>query len=117
MAAKAAKLCARYQFERLLVTRGGKGMALFEKNASPLHIKAKTKEVIDVSGAGDTVIAVLAACLAIGLSWAEAAHSANMAAGVVVSKAGTSPITKGEFEALYSPDRSSPHRAKLVQGT
>ena len=102
MAAKAAELCARLQFERLLVTRGGKGMALFEKNASPLHIKAKAKEVIDVSGAGDTVIAVLAACLALGLSWAEAAHFANMAAGVVVSKSGTSPITRREFEALHA---------------
>jgi len=112
MAAKAVELCDRYQFERLLVTRGGKGMALFERDSPPLHIKAKAKEVIDVSGAGDTVIAVLAACLAVGLSWAEAAHSANMAAGVVVSKAGTSPITKGEFEALHTPGRSSP---KIVQ--
>ena len=108
MAAKAAELCTRYKFERMLVTRGGKGMALFEKNASPLHIKTKAKEVIDVSGAGDTVIAVLTACRTLGLSWAEAACFANMAAGVVVSKVGTSPITKGEFEALRAPGRSSP---------
>ena len=112
---KAAALCERYKLERLLVTRGGKGMALFERNASPMHIKAKSKEVIDVSGAGDTVIAVLAACLASGLSWAEAAQYANKAAGVVVSKAGTSPITKMEFEALHSPGRSSHKIAQTAQ--
>ncbi|MDR2489655.1 MAG: D-glycero-beta-D-manno-heptose-7-phosphate kinase [Desulfovibrio sp.] len=108
MEAKAAGLRARYQFERLLVTRGGKGMALFENGVPPLHIKAKAREVIDVSGAGDTVVAVLAACLAAGLGWAEAADFANMAAGVVVSKAGTSPITREEFDALLAPGESSP---------
>lgn len=108
MERRAAALRAKYRFERLLVTRGGKGMALFEHHAPPLYIKAKAREVIDVSGAGDTVIAVLAACRARGFSWAEAADFANMAAGVVVSKAGTSPITRGEFDMLLAPGRSSP---------
>jgi len=103
MELKAAALCGQYEFERLLVTRGGRGLALFAGKAAPLYIKSQAKEVIDVSGAGDTVIAVLAACLAGGLPWAEAARFANMAAGVVVSKAGTSPITKAEFEALAGP--------------
>lgn len=108
METSAASLCGAYRLERLLVTRGGKGMALFEKGEPPLYIKAKAKEVIDVSGAGDTVIAVLTACRALGLAWAEAAEWANRAAGVVVSKAGTSPVTKEEFDALLTPGRSSP---------
>jgi D-beta-D-heptose 7-phosphate kinase/D-beta-D-heptose 1-phosphate adenosyltransferase len=113
MEADAATLCDEYQFERLLVTRGGKGMALFEKDTPPLYIKAKAKEVIDVSGAGDTVIAVLVACRALGLAWAEAAEWANRAAGVVVSKAGTSPVTREEFDALLTPGRSSPKIVSL----
>lgn len=108
MESEAAGLCDAYRLDRLLVTRGGKGMALFEKDKPPLYIKAKGKEIIDVSGAGDTVIAVLAACRALGLAWAEAAEWANRAAGVVVSKAGTSPVTREEFDALLMPGRSSP---------
>lgn len=108
MEARAADLCARHQIKRLLVTRGGKGMALLEADAPPLYIKAKAREVIDVSGAGDTVIAVLAACRALGLPWADAAQWANRAAGVVVSKSGTSPVTKEEFDGLTAPGKGSP---------
>jgi D-beta-D-heptose 7-phosphate kinase/D-beta-D-heptose 1-phosphate adenosyltransferase len=113
MEARAAELRARHGFARLLVTRGDKGMALLATGEPPVYIKAKAREVIDVSGAGDTVIAVLAACLAAGLGWAEAAGFANAAAGVVVSKAGTSPITREEFDALLAPGESSP---KIMRG-
>lgn len=113
METRAIGLCDEYKLERLLVTRGGKGMALFEKGVPPLYIKAIGKELIDVSGAGDTVIAVLTACRSLGLAWDEAVEWANKAAGVVVSKAGTSPITKGEFDALLEPGRGSPKIVSL----
>jgi bifunctional ADP-heptose synthase (sugar kinase/adenylyltransferase) len=67
---------------------------------SPLLIPTQARQVYDVSGAGDTVIAVLAAGISIGLSFQDAAMVANKAAGVVVGKVGTQPITKDELEAV-----------------
>lgn len=104
----ATALMQKHGFEKILVTRSEKGMALFEQGIDPVFIKAQAKEVVDVSGAGDTVIAVLAACRAGGLAWEQAAVFANLAAGEVVSKAGTCPISKSEFDALMEPGRSSP---------
>ncbi len=84
----------------LLITRGEHGMSLFE-GADETHIPTTAKEVFDVSGAGDTVVAVIALALAAGASYRESAALANVAAGVVVEKLGTATLTPDELtEAL-----------------
>lgn len=91
------EVLARYKLQNLLVTRSEKGMTLFE-GENIHHIPTKAKEVFDVSGAGDTVVATLAACIATGKSLLESARLSNVAAGVVVGKVGTAPITLSELE-------------------
>ncbi|MBF0229151.1 MAG: D-glycero-beta-D-manno-heptose-7-phosphate kinase [Desulfamplus sp.] len=91
-----------YSLDWLLVTRGSKGMCLTGEFPSPLLIPTQARQVYDVSGAGDTVISVLAAGVSIGLSFQDAAMVANKAAGVVVGKVGTQPITKDELEAVLN---------------
>ncbi len=83
--------------ESLLITLGEHGMRLFEKGKKPFHINTHAREVYDVSGAGDTVIAVFTLSLAAGASKQEAAHIANFAAGVVVGKMGAVPVEKEEL--------------------
>ncbi len=85
------------QVDRLLVTRGPKGMALFARNEPPLLIPTQARDVFDVSGAGDTVIATVAAGIAAGISWPHAAELANIAAGIVVGKVGTNPVRSEEL--------------------
>lgn len=80
----------------VIVTQGGNGMTLFEKE-QVCHIPAETKEVFDVSGAGDTVVAVLALGLAHGWSLKKSARIANSAAGIVVGKMGTAIVTMEEL--------------------
>jgi D-beta-D-heptose 7-phosphate kinase/D-beta-D-heptose 1-phosphate adenosyltransferase len=82
--------------EALLITRGEQGMSLFEAD-SDTHIPTVAKEVFDVSGAGDTVISVLALALASGANFKEAAVLANFAAGIVVGKIGTATLTRDEL--------------------
>lgn len=86
---------------KLMITLGANGMALFDKDIkqkdSPYIIPTKAKSVFDVSGAGDTVISVLAMCLSVGLSFKESSEIANAAAGVVVGKRGTSTLTLKEL--------------------
>jgi len=82
----------------ILLTRGNKGMSLFDINGKVTHIPTKAKEVYDVSGAGDTVVGVLALALAAGASLKEAAILANHAAGVTVGKLGTSIVTIDEIK-------------------
>lgn len=81
----------------LLVTRGSKGMSLFHNQNPPVHIPANTRTVYDVTGAGDTVISVIALATACGASLEEAARLANFAAGIVVGKLGTATLTTGEI--------------------
>lgn len=104
MEQKANQICHKYNFEHLLVTQSSKGMTLFDKDGSHKRIKATAREVSDVSGAGDTVIAVLTACVAKGLTWGESANIANLAAGVAVGKLGTAPVTLGELNQVISGD-------------
>jgi D-beta-D-heptose 7-phosphate kinase/D-beta-D-heptose 1-phosphate adenosyltransferase len=88
----------------LLVTRSEKGMALFSpdaKHQEPWMIPTEAREVFDVSGAGDTVIAVFSAAVAAGADWKDAAMLSNAAAGVVVAKVGTATTTPGEILAHY----------------
>lgn len=95
---KAEALRNELGLEALLVTRSEEGMSLFHA-AGMVHEKAVAREVFDVSGAGDTVIATLAVMLAHGAPWAEAIHVANVAAGVVVGKLGTAVVTRDELDA------------------
>jgi len=81
----------------VLITRGESGMALLENNKPIFKIPTKAKEVYDVTGAGDTVIASLALALASGLSYAEASILANYAAGIVVGKVGTATVSKNDL--------------------
>lgn len=80
----------------LLVTRGAAGMTLFSVD-HPVHVPAQAREVYDVTGAGDTVVAVLAAALGRGITLPDAVRLANAAAGIVVGKVGTSTVTLDEL--------------------
>lgn len=104
----AEELCRKFQLERLLLTRGAKGMNLFQEGSKPLFIRASRREVADVSGAGDTVIATLAAGIASGLSWAESAEIANQAAGLAVTKVGTAPVSLAELNQALKQDQENP---------
>jgi len=81
----------------LLITRSEKGMMLLEAGAEPLFLSTQAREVYDVTGAGDTVIATLAGALASGEGLAAAAALANIAAGLVVRKIGVASVTPGEI--------------------
>ncbi len=84
----------------LLVTRGKDGMVLFERAKPPYEIRVYgSDDAVDVTGAGDTVIAVFTLALAAGASFVEAAHLANYAGGIVVMKRGTATVTRAELEA------------------
>jgi D-beta-D-heptose 7-phosphate kinase/D-beta-D-heptose 1-phosphate adenosyltransferase len=91
------------QVEFMAVTLGEKGIAVLRPD-SCLHVPAVVRQVYDVSGAGDTVIAVLALAMACGVELESAAHVANVAAGIVVSKAGTLPIQREELLGALSPE-------------
>jgi D-beta-D-heptose 7-phosphate kinase/D-beta-D-heptose 1-phosphate adenosyltransferase len=106
LAQEAEKVRERHNAEWLLVTRGAKGMTLFGPRDQPLAIPTIAREVYDVSGAGDTVIATLAACVAAGLSLPEAAGIANTAAGIVVGKLGTQPVTAAELQNALRLEKS-----------
>jgi rfaE bifunctional protein kinase chain/domain len=88
--------------EALLLTRSEEGMTLFS-DAPPVHVPTEARDVFDVSGAGDTVIATVATMLGAGLSLIDAIHYANRAAGVVVGKLGTVPISFDELFPLHQP--------------
>jgi D-glycero-beta-D-manno-heptose-7-phosphate kinase len=87
---------ARLGCDAVLITRGDRGMMLFEGEREPVHVATAAREVYDVTGAGDTVIATLAAALATGASMTEAAVLANQAAGIVVGKLGTATASANE---------------------
>lgn len=88
--------------EAVLITRGEQGMALFERGRRPVHIPTAAREVFDVTGAGDTVIATLALAVCAGAHLAEAAALANYAAGVVVGKLGTATASPDEVLAALT---------------
>ena len=98
LAARVRKLRGELGLEALLVTRSEEGMTLFAADERH-HQPAQAREVFDVSGAGDTVIATLAVMLAAGAGWAEAIRTANVAAGIVVGKLGTAVVTREELAA------------------
>jgi len=102
--AKAQRMRRELNLEALLVTRSEEGMTLF-RDGSVLHVPAQAREVYDVSGAGDTVIATLGLRLAAGATFADAVQDANLAAGIVVGKLGTAVVHPEELEAARSAAR------------
>ena len=99
VAAAACRLLADCGVDAILVTRGAEGMTLVRADREPLELAAVAREVFDVSGAGDTVVATLAVGLAAGLDLADAAALANVAAGIVVEKIGTAGVLNDELRA------------------
>jgi D-beta-D-heptose 7-phosphate kinase/D-beta-D-heptose 1-phosphate adenosyltransferase len=97
MAAAARLIRERLHCESVLITRGEQGMMLLERDAAPVYVATVAREVYDVTGAGDTVIATLAAALAARASLVEAAALANHAAGIVVGKLGTATASADEL--------------------
>lgn len=98
METAAAKIMAQAGFEKLLITCGKAGMALYEAGQPPVTIASKARQVFDVSGAGDTVISLLGLGLASGVSFEAAAGLANLAAGIVVAKIGTATASIDELK-------------------
>jgi D-beta-D-heptose 7-phosphate kinase/D-beta-D-heptose 1-phosphate adenosyltransferase len=94
---KGQQLLRELDVEALLITRGEHGMTLLRPDAAELHLPARAQEVFDVTGAGDTVVSVLAASLAAGEPLPEATALANLAAGLVVGKLGTAAISGPEL--------------------
>jgi len=92
----------------ILLTRSEKGMSFFSAAQAPIHLATVAQDVFDVSGAGDTVIAVLAASLAANLTIRDAMKMANHAAGIVVAKVGTACVTVEELYASIASETASP---------
>ncbi len=114
LVAAAKVLIKKSGIEKLLITCGKDGMVLFEPGTKAFKISTKTREVYDVSGAGDTVIAVLGLGMAAGLPLKEATTLANTAAGIVVGKVGTATVSKRELlQALKqtSEDNASKYKS------
>ena len=100
---RAQKLRRELGAQALLLTRSEEGMSLYQESGV-LHEAAKAREVFDVSGAGDTVIAALAAMLGSGAALPQAMHVANCAAGIVVGKLGTAVVHDDELRAALAQD-------------
>lgn len=99
-------LLEKWDTKCILITLGEQGMMLFEKGESPQHIPTKARQVFDVSGAGDTAIALFTLVLTCGASTLEAAEIANHASAVVVGKLGTATVSRDELIASFENDGS-----------
>ena len=93
----------------ILLTRSEKGMSFFPMRGAPMHLATVAQRVFDVSGAGDTVVAVLAAAVGAGVPLIDGMRMANHAAGIVVSKMGTATVTRDELVGSLAADHTSPH--------
>lgn len=91
------RILRRLRCHSVLITRSERGMSLYREGKPPLHIPSQAREVFDVTGAGDTVIATLSLALAAGVSLGDAARISNAAAGVVVAKLGTATVSPAEL--------------------
>ncbi len=107
LAQKAFSLMARHQIEALLITRGKDGMTLVHQTLGAKHYLARSKEVYDVTGAGDTVIAVIAAALAAGHDIENAVNLGNIAAGIVVGKLGAEVVSVSELRRALQRKNNS----------
>jgi D-beta-D-heptose 7-phosphate kinase/D-beta-D-heptose 1-phosphate adenosyltransferase len=104
---RGAALMDELDLQGLLVTRGEAGLTLLRPNQPEMHLPARAREVFDVTGAGDTVIAVLAAVIAAGQSIPEAVALANLAAGIVVGKMGTATVNAPELRRAVQSEQGS----------
>lgn len=95
--------------DALLITEGENGMTLFQPSAEPTHFDSRARNVYDVTGAGDTVIATFTAAAATGASFTDAAALANAAAGIVVGKIGTTKITRDMLAEFISEPENVRH--------
>ena len=102
------RLIEDIDLDALLVTRGDEGMTLISKGHAPQHFPTQIKEVYDVTGAGDTVIATLAVGLSAGMPLPEAVALSNLAAGVVVGKLGTATVTVNELANQLFEEQTTP---------
>lgn len=107
LVSKGQALLEQLQLEALLITRGDQGMTLLRTDYAALHLPARAREVFDVTGAGDTVIAVLAAALAAEETLPNAVILANLAAGIVVGKLGTATISGPELRRAVLQEQGS----------
>jgi len=102
----ARELLQKLQVQAVLLTRGAEGMTLYRASGEVWHIPTQTREVADVSGAGDTVIATLTAALCAGADYPDAAMIANYAAGIVCEEVGIVPIEKNQLSETIRKDTS-----------
>lgn len=102
------QLLTMLDLKALLITRGEEGMTLLEKDKESYHLAARARDVFDVTGAGDTVIATLAVALAAGFGLPEASSAANVAAGLVVEEVGTSTIKFNKLKDLIETSEQMP---------
>jgi len=110
----ADKLRKRFALESIIATRSEKGLSIINDNQA-VHISTCAQEVFDVSGAGDTVVAVLGAALAGGLALADAANLANLAAGIVVGKIGTYAVQRDELvQAVQQYQRGNQEKGEIA---
>jgi D-beta-D-heptose 7-phosphate kinase/D-beta-D-heptose 1-phosphate adenosyltransferase len=107
LVARGNELIQKLELEALLITRGEHGMTLLRKGAREMHLPARTREVFDVTGAGDTVISVLAAALASGELLPQAVAMSNIAAGIVVGKLGTATVSAPELRRAIHMEQGS----------
>jgi D-beta-D-heptose 7-phosphate kinase/D-beta-D-heptose 1-phosphate adenosyltransferase len=110
----AAELNRSIGSEAVLVTRSESGMSLIPSRGEPIHVAAYPVKVRDVSGAGDTVVAVLAVMLATGAAFEAAMRAANAGAAVVVGKRGTASVTAAELRGRILPSASLAPEEKIV---
>lgn len=115
LVAKGQELIRDNDLQALLVTRGEQGMTLLRENEPELHFPARAREVFDVTGAGDTVISVLAASLAAGESLPNSVALASLAAGLVVGKLGTAAISAPELRRAVSAEQGSERGAVSLE--
>jgi rfaE bifunctional protein kinase chain/domain len=97
LVAAGREIMERLKCDSLVITRGEQGMTVFESGKEAVHIPVLTRQTFDVTGAGDTVVAVLAMALAAGFPLEEGAFAANIAAGIVVGKIGTVAVTSQQL--------------------
>jgi D-beta-D-heptose 7-phosphate kinase / D-beta-D-heptose 1-phosphate adenosyltransferase len=103
---KGLQLISKLNVDALLVTRGEMGMTLLRAHQAAIHLPARAREVYDVTGAGDTVIAVVAAVLASGQGLPDAVALANLAAGIVVGKLGAATVSAPELRRAIHSEQS-----------
>ncbi len=99
VSAAGRELIEKFDLEMALITRGEQGMSLFRQSGQPTHIPTRARQVFDVTGAGDTVIAAFTLAMTSGAEPGEAAELANHAAGLVVGKLGTATVSQNEIRS------------------